>query len=314
VLREKITLERNMKLRMGMLALLLAATACDQATAPQASDGYTTTYSVAIRNARTGQLEAAPPSANASIASGSYTEPLIIPLNASGVGFHATAGRVNGVYVASDGHKHQVSAVYHAGGGPPAVVQNYLDGKLNMVTQFSWARTNEGWVRTKSVTSIVQPGAPTLTYTILGTVTAVTEPCNKYTNASCGMPRAVLAHPLMQRFYGLMEACASPANAQGLVNMSWTFCRTEWIVYGAASLGVAVAGVALMACPECGITEAAFSAAMGGAAKALDSLIECMLSDPNGGMRKYTTGSGGFSGAGIGSLGDGDSGIVVWPQ
>lgn len=308
---------------MAALAAALIVAACSDSTiAPQASPtNYSSETSIQIMNPTTGVLtkytpgfKTGPGVALSTTAPASQPAMLLAD-NAASVS-HIGAAHTSATTIDAQKHKHQIIYLYSQN-GPPTAVQHYIDGKLVTETKNSWTKITGGWYRSLTTLQVINPttGAILSSQAIEGTYTVVTKPCDPKVTSSCGPPQTVLNNPdtpptnriFGDRLFGYaglaLANVFAPADALAQSSIPGLFgpCTQEWLTYQAAGLALAVAAVALAACPECGITEAAFAAAMFATAKAEDALLNCEIKSQfaDGGGA-----AGGSSGAGSGGSGD----------
>lgn len=299
----------------AMVAATLTAVACADSTAgPGAAPAqFSSTESIRILNPETGVLteykqglHSVPGVSLSTTYAGSAPAMLIADNNPS-------VSRVGAYHVGvhtvdANNHTHDIMYLY-AGSGPPTAVQHYIDGKLATETKNTWVKITGGWYRSLTTLQVLNPtnGTVLSARALVGIYTVVTQPCNpKITN--CPPPNIVMNDhtPLGRKvagWAGLAFANAfAPADALAQSGIPGLFgpCTQEWLTYQAAGLALATAAIALAGCPECGITEAAFAAAMLACAKAEDALLNCQLRSQG-----YVDAGGGGGGGAAGGSGGG---------
>ena len=304
---------------VAMVAATLTAVACaDNSTGPAAAPiRYSTTESFQILNPRTGVLTDYKQGIR-SVPGVSLSTTAPLPVAAIFLADNnPSVSRVGsyhlGVHTVDvKNHTHDIIYLY-AGSGPPTAVQHYIDGKLITETRNTWVRATGGWYRSLSTLQVMNPTSSKVmsSLAIVGTYTSVTTPCNpKVTD--CGPAQTVMNDrlPVGRRTMGYVALALAnffaPGDALAQTAVPGLFgpCTQEWIAYQAAGLGLAAAAVALAGCPECGVTEAAFAAAMFACAKAEDALLNCELRSQ--GYAAAGSGSGTYGMAGGASGGAGD--------
>jgi hypothetical protein len=257
---------------------------------------YVTTGSAAVVNPRTQRLEAVTPEpgrsgVSASVVRVSVTDDgLQVASNAPGVA--RTGGLASWAFTDSAKHVQKIVMLYGTFGGPPAVMQHYIDGALVSTTAYSWARTQTGWVRTRSYLQSVRNGVLIGTYTTTSTVAPVGTGGGPAQTVR--LDRTPAGSPLQRTLGSLAYALAfafapQDATAQGFY---FTACRQEWLRYAGAAALLAGAAAAIAAAPE--FTPALMTAYIGALATTAameDLLIDCMLAHDS-------LSSGGFGGGG----------------
>jgi hypothetical protein len=233
---------------------------------------------------------------SASVVASSVTgEGLQVASNAPGVA--PTSGHASWTFTDDAKHVQRIVLLYRIG-GPPAAMQHYIDGVLVSTTAYTWAKTQTGWVRTRSFMQSVRNG------NLVGTFTTTSTPAKPGTGGpiqTVRLDRAPAVSPLQRTLGGVAYALAfafapQDATAQGFY---FAACRQEWLRYAAAAAVLAGAAAAIAAAPE--FTPAiitAFAAALATTAAMEDLLIDCMLAHDS-------VSSGGFGGGGFGGAGGG---------
>jgi hypothetical protein len=243
---------------------------------------YVTKGTVAIFNRNTHRLEpvkglaGAPSGASASIVGAGGAGPTVQVFTGA-PGLAKTGGRGFFTFVDDNGRKHDIVLLYRNAGGPPAALQNYIDGVLVSTTSYVWQKTITGWARTQSVMQVVNKGA------LVGTFTT-TSPVRPGTGSGpadvARLDRAPRVSPMQRAFgaamYGLAYAFApQDATAQGL---SLYRCRVEWLRFSGAAIVVFAAGSALSSAPILtAFLLSSFVSAITSAAIAEDALLDCLL-------------------------------------
>ncbi|MEP7086096.1 MAG: hypothetical protein ABI884_02080 [Gemmatimonadota bacterium] len=303
----------------AVAAALAGAAACsDSSLAPQKSQlYYASEAKMEILNPVTGVLTSYTPGFHSSTGlSLSTTAPasepaMLIADDAASVS-HVGAAHLKVSTVDATKHKHDILYLYPNSGGPPTAVQHYIDGKLLSETKNTWTRITGGWYRSLMTFQVMNPasGSVLSSRAIQGVYTVATKPCNPKVSPSCGPGQMVINDhvPLAGRLAGYfalgLANVFAPADALAQSSLPGLFgpCTQEWLTYQAAGLALAVAAVALAACPVCGLTEAAFAAALFAAARAEDALLNCEL------RSTFAGGLGGGSGGDFGAGGSGGAG------
>lgn len=304
---------------LAVAGVVLVAAACsDSIIAPEKSPQYyASETSIEILNPATGVLTRyAPGFHNSNGVSLATTAPasepaMLLADNAASVS-HVGAAHLKVSTVDATKHKHDILYLYPNSGGPPTAVQHYIDGKLLSETKNTWTRITGGWYRSLMTFQVMNPasGSVLSSQAIQGVYTVATKPCNPKVSPNCGPGQMVINDhvPLGGRLAGYfalgLANVFAPADALAQSSIPGLFgpCTQEWLTYQAAGLALAVAAVALAACPACGLTEAAFAAALFAAAKAEDALLNCQIRSTFGG------GMGGGSGGDFGAGGSGGAG------
>jgi len=312
-------------LAIAAAALLAAmAVACSDSTNPEVSPtAYQSQASIQILNPKTGELTTyAPGFKTGSGVMLSTTAPtqapaMLIADNDASVSKSGPAHLSVTTYDAQS-HKNQIIYLYSQA-GPPTAIQHYIDGKLITETKNTWTKISGGWYRSLTTLQVINPtsGAILGSEAVQGTYTVVTKPCNPaQPGTNCAPPQVVINNaPLTHKLAGYAGLAIAnifaPADALAQSGLPGLFgpCTTEWLKYQAAGLALAIAAVALAACPECLITEAAFAAAMYACAEAENSLLDCELKSQG-----YAGGGGGSGGAGSGGGGDWGCGAGIVTQ
>lgn len=292
---------------LRLVALLVVVAACGGTTttapAPPPT-GYRTISEMQVVDPATHRLRTVPPAAYASGISASYvggaSQPAVV-VAATDPGVARHGGHLN--YQGTDASGHLVNAIvfYRATGGPPASTYQFRDRKLVATTAFSWVAIRGGWYMSRAYMQVLKPtGGVAGSYTLTGTYTQTTLPCDPRVNASCPPAQIVRGpvHPARRLLgyaaLGLAYVCA-PADALAQFGMHFGDCFREWLLYASAVGGLyAAAGLA----PD-GIGLAMMGGAFAAATVALKDLVDCMvahdLSATNGtlGSGGGATGSGG---------------------
>jgi hypothetical protein len=239
---------------------------------------------------------------SASVVAGSVVDGgLQVAFNDPGVA--STGGRAIWSFTDDARHVQKVVFLYPSGGGPPAAMQHYTDDALVSITAYTWARTQIGWVRTRSYMQSVRNGS------LVGTFTTTSTPAKSGTGGSIEtvrLDRAPAVSPVQRTLGALAYALAFAFAPQDATAQGFYFyeCRQEWLRYAAAAAVLAGASAAIAAAPE--FTPAlatAYAAALATTAAMEDVLIDCMLAHDtlsSGGFGSGTFSSGGFGGAGGG--------------
>jgi len=272
---------------------------------------WVTSSSAAIVNPKTHRLEAVTsplPSgggASASVASGvGDGAPLQVPNGSPGI--ETRSGYIGTGFTDASKHQHALIFLYSPTGGPPAVMQHYVDGALTSTSAYSWQRTSTGWTRTQTVLRAVRNGA------LVGTYTTTTVPAKPGSGGPASVvrldvPRSNgLRQAIVRATYALALVFApNEANAQLLFPV-WPAvgaCFQEWMKYAAAAATVVYIETLIDAAP---ILTPALAMQFIGAAVLLgaaeDLLLNCMLAHQPGPFHYDGSGAGAVGGAGGGGL------------
>jgi hypothetical protein len=306
------------------VAATITAVACaDSSAGPRAAPAkFSSTESIRILNPETGVLTEykqglhSVPGVSLSTISGGSAPAMLIADNNPSVS-RVGAYHVGVHTVDANNHSHDIVYLY-AGSGPATAVQHYIDGKLVTETRNTWVKISGGWYRSFTSLQVLNPvnGTVLSSRSVVGTYTVVTQTCNpKITN--CPPPNIVMNDrtPMGRRIAGwaglAFANVFAPADALAQTGIPSIFgpCTQEWLTYQAAGLALAAAAVALAACPECAVTEAAFAAALYACAKAEDALLNCQLrsqgyvdagGDGGGSAGGSSGGAGDYNGCGNG--------------
>ncbi|MDQ2766202.1 MAG: hypothetical protein M3Y30_03500 [Gemmatimonadota bacterium] len=315
-----------MKHRMAFAAMaasvIIIAVACadrdgSERLATEPSGGkpvvsYITSSSAAIVDPRTHQLRAVTTSPNsgsgvsASVVAGvGDGDPLQVK-NGNPV-VQSTSGYIGTGFTDQSKHQHALIFLYSSAGGPPAVMQHYVDGALASTSAYTWQRNSTGWLRTQIVLRAVRKGA------LVGTYTTTTVPAKPGSGGPAEVvrldaPRSNgVRQALVKVAYGLAFAFApSEASAQGLFPL-WpavAACFQEWMKYAAAAATVVYIESLIDAAPF--LTPALAMQFVGAAAllgAAEDMLLTCMLTHQPGPFHYDGSGSGTIGGGGGGGGG-----------
>jgi hypothetical protein len=269
---------------------------------------YVSTSTAAIVNPKTHRLETvvapgAPSGVNASIVgSASTTGFQVYPYEP---GIAPVAGHTSFSFTDSAKHVHKIVLLYRTGGGPPAAMQHYVDGMLGSTTAYSWWKSTQGWLRTRSYMQSVRNGVLVGTYTRLTPLPKTTLNPGPVQPVRYDRPSPVTP---FQRTLGTVAYALAFAFAPQDATAQFYFydCRQEWLRYGAAAAVLAGASAGIVAAPELSPALAtAFIAALATTAAMEDLLIDCMIAHDSVSLGGF--GSGGFgtgSGSGSGSGGD----------
>ncbi|MEO8881694.1 MAG: hypothetical protein ABI446_14980 [Gemmatimonadaceae bacterium] len=315
-----------MKYRMGVAAIAataLIAGACGERDGgsaplftepgfPGSAPAYITTGSASIVDPRTKQLRVVKPSelatapgVSASVAAGGTGQVMLLANGAPGI------AKSDGYYVENfvDASKHQHALVLLYGhfGGPPAAVQHYVDKALVSTTAYSWQHTTTGWLRTTSLTRVVQKGQ------LIGTYSATTAPATPPGPGKGGGGPAIpvrLERPaprgLDRMLGGVAYALAfaiAPQDASAQLSPAFGACAQEWLRFAAAAAIIIGLDFTISEMPL--ITPAVtaqFAAALAQLGAAEDALLRCIMEHQPGTFHSF--GGGGGPGAGTGGGGD----------
>jgi hypothetical protein len=192
---------------------------------------------------------------------------------------------------------HKIVFLYLAG-GPPSAMQHYTDGVLVSTTAYTWARTQLGWVRTRSYMQSVRNGS------LVGTYTTTTVPVKSGTGGpieTVRLERAPAVGPVQKTLGALAYALAFAFAPQDATAQFYFYnCRQEWLKYGGSAALLSAAAVALAGAPELTPALASTFVSLLFATAALeDLLIDCMLkydSVSSGGFIYGGSGGGGSAG------------------
>jgi len=184
-------------------------------------------------------------------------------------GKHRTA-----TFTDPSGARHDVVWINSPDGSPPRKVAHFVDGKLVMVTDYTWSATARGW-----------------TIASIGHTTYVDgKPAAELRENSSGATEvaARAAAPVLRRLALLAMSATAPADANAQILGGQ--CRAEWLAYVAATAALSAALQALTANPLNPILIAAAIAAAANASLAEFRLWLCQQNHENSG------GSGGGGG------------------
>ena len=209
----------------------------------QAATSYITRGVAAVVDPRTHRLRtitqnAAPTNGiSASIATSGTGAALFLPVGSPGIA--KSAGYYTMRFVDKSYHKHTVLLLFGAYGGPPAAMQHYVDGVLKSTTGYSWQRLSTGWLRTSSITRVVQSGALVATYTTTTTASSPTSTGGTSTGPAIPVrlehPDSGGARRMLSSFaYGLALALA-PRDVSAQTSLAFAECEQEWLKYAAAA-------------------------------------------------------------------------------
>lgn len=283
-------------------------------SAPGQQAHYSSRGIAAVVGANHQLQSVAPPSSsprpNASIAAPT-DEASALTLATNEPGIATTGGRRNSSFVDGSRHRHIISMLYAANGGPPVAVQHYIDGKLVSTSAFSWNRTGTGWVRARSLLQSVRDGRLYGTYSTTTSTSPVgggggTKPTVRMSQpvAPNGFQRAIGNAAYHLAFIVAPQDATAQSLALGA-------CSQYWLRYAAAAFVVvgieAIIAEAPILTPAL-ITQLGAALALLGAAE--DQMLDCVLSHQpiplfdNWSSGMGTGGGGGGSGGGSGSTKD----------
>lgn len=296
-------MQHRIAIMAGAAAAFIIAACADQAGGKRLSTEpgdtnpvvrYVTSGSAAIVNLKTHRLETVTPGPGRSgvsasvVVGGSSGDGLQVASNAPGVA--RMGGRASWSFIDDAKHVQKIVMLYRIG-GPPAAVQHYTDGVLVSTSAYTWAKTQLGWVRTRSYMQSVRNGALVGTYT---TTTVAAKPGTGGPIETVRREHAPALGPVQKALgtlaYGLAFAFApQDATAQGFYFYP---CRQEWLKYGGSAALLSGAAVTLAAAPELTpVLVTTFIGLLATTAALEDLLIDCML-------RNDSLSSGGFGGGG----------------
>jgi len=262
---------------------------------------YETRTSAAVVNPKTHRLETVTAGPVASGVSASVvgvsvtTDGLQVALKAPGVAY--TAGSASWTFTDSTMHVHKIVFLYRVGGGPPAAMQHYTDGKLVSTTAYSWTKTSSGWARTRSYMQSVRNGVLVGTYT----TTSVVRTTSGGYPQTVRLDRPPAVSPLQRALGSIAYAAAFAFAPQDATAQGFYFyaCRQQWLRYAGAAAVLAGAAAALAAAPELTpILITTFIGALATTAALEDALIDCMIANDSLASGGFGSGTGGSAGSG----------------
>ncbi len=316
-----------MKHRMGMAAIAataLIAGACgerDGGSAPLFTEpafsgsapAYITTGSASIVDPRTKQLRVVKPSelatapgVSASIAAGGTGQALMLANGSPGI------AKGDGYYVEkfadASKHRHALVLLYGRFGGPPAAVQHYVDNALVSTTTYAWQHTTSGWLRTTSLTRVVQKGQLIGTYsTTTKSTTPTTPPGPGKGGGGPAIPvRLERAAPhgvdrVLGRVAYALAFSLAPQDASAQASPAFSACAQEWLRFAAAAAVVIGLDFTIAEAPVITtLIMSQFAAALAQLGAAEDALLKCIMENQPGTFQLFGGGGGGGGGAGGG--------------
>ncbi len=271
---------------------------------------YFTRGVAAVVDPRTHRLHAITQSAapsngvSASIVAGGTGSTLLLPAGSPGLA--KSAGYYTMKYTDQSNRTHTVNLLYGTYGGPPAALQHYVNGVLKSTTGYSWQKVSTGWLRTSSITRVLQSGALVATYSTTTTATTSSPTSTGGTTTGPAIP-VRLEHPpessgarrMLSSFaYGLAFALA-PRDASAQTSLAFAACEQEWLKYAAAAAIVVGLEAVVIDAPILTpllLSQLVSALALLGVAE--DQLLNCVIAHQPGTLASFGSAGGGIGASG----------------